>query len=201
MRLVGLNTALKCGRLGNQGRTLSVIAQELRGYANQTVEDADALTAALQDIGVAAEGFERHQQDQGADRIAVMEREMATSLSAFQECGARLSQALAALAQEGGEVSRTLAETAGDITVHDDLDKALRTACDRLDSIVGTVVIENDNTEMVRERMRFFANGRYTMASERDIHAQFVPGRPAPATASALPPSPQPEASLDDILF
>ena len=32
---MGLNTTLKCGRLGDLGRPLSIIAQELRVYANQ----------------------------------------------------------------------------------------------------------------------------------------------------------------------
>jgi hypothetical protein len=202
MRLVGLNTALKCGRLGAEGRTLSVVAQELRGHANQTVQDADALMSALQEMTAAAGRFEQERQNRNASRIAAMEQEMATYLGPFEACGARLSQALAALGEQGGKVSSTLGETAAGITVHEAIAKALSAASGRLDAIAESIATDEADLEVARQRMPHFSNGRYTMARERDIHAQFVSGSSDAAVVPEGRPSPPPaEPSLDDVLF
>jgi hypothetical protein len=50
MRLIGLNAAFKCGRLGNEGQTLSAIAHELRACAGQTVEDTRLLMGVLEEV-------------------------------------------------------------------------------------------------------------------------------------------------------
>jgi hypothetical protein len=52
IRIMGLNTTLKCGRLGVIGRPLSVIAQELRDCGSRTAGHADA---ALLDLKLLAE--------------------------------------------------------------------------------------------------------------------------------------------------
>ena len=52
IRIMGLNTTLKCGRLGVIGRPLSVIAQELRDCGSRTAGHADA---ALIDLKFLAE--------------------------------------------------------------------------------------------------------------------------------------------------
>ena len=57
IRLMGLNTTLRSGRLGNEGRALTVIAQELRTCSNLTATEADAdLTFAV--VGDYASGHE-----------------------------------------------------------------------------------------------------------------------------------------------
>ncbi len=47
IRIMGLNTTLKCGRLGVLGRPLSIIAQELRDCGSRTASEAGA---ALSDL-------------------------------------------------------------------------------------------------------------------------------------------------------
>lgn len=201
MHLVGLNTALKCGRLGHNGGTLSVVAHELRGYAKQTVQDADALMAALREVTAAAESFEHGRRGQGADRIGVLESEMAASLGPFEVCGERLSRALETLSRNGGEVHRSLEQTAAEAAVHERIAKALATAGDRLETLMDSDVPGDEvDPVLVRERLSLFSTGRYTMASERDIHARFVQGASAIATLSA-PAAASVDTALDDILF
>ena len=199
MRLVGLNTALKCGRLGFQGRTLNVISQELRAYANQTVEDANGLTATLQDISHAADRFTQDRQEWGPEQLAGIQRDLAECCDPFQECGKRLGQSLETLSRKGGDVSRVLADTAAGITWHSGVAQTLGTACDRLRAMVAVLPREELDEKVVAERLAFFSEGRYTMASERGIHHQFAPGThenlPIPAPAN------QPTTSLADILF
>lgn len=200
MRLVGLNTALKCGRLGPEGRTLSVVAQELRNFANQTVQDADALMSALQEITAAAEAFERDRQNRDANRLAVMERGVMTSLGPLEECGVRLGQALEALAEQGGEVSKMLQETAERVSTHDAVTKDLQAAGQHLDRLIEPIAVTQADAGLIAERMQLLSKGRYTMASERAIHAQFASGRADSAAAPMTSPA-SVEAALEDVLF
>jgi hypothetical protein len=207
MRLVGLNTALRCGRLGDEGRALSVIAQELRGYANQTVEDANALVSVLQETVASAERFERERRGQGAERIALLERDMADALSTFQASGGRLNDALAILSREGEQVGQVLADTAASIRVHGDVGPALHTAGDRLGDIAGTMASPVQDAGLVTERLRWFGADRYTMASEREIHeriaAALVGARGGCDTSETrlVSLSRSDEALLEDVLF
>jgi methyl-accepting chemotaxis protein len=50
IRIMGLNTTLKCGRLGVIGRPLSVIAQELRDCGSRTAGHADAALIDLKQL-------------------------------------------------------------------------------------------------------------------------------------------------------
>ncbi|HEY0834088.1 MAG TPA: hypothetical protein VGE72_09295, partial [Azospirillum sp.] len=203
MRLVGLNTALKCGRLGDQGRTLSVIAQELRAYANATVEDAQAVMAGLRAVVDAAQALHRRGTEQGAARMALLGQETAGAVARLDAVGAGLSSALATLEGEGGRVARVLADTAAGITVHDDVGRALRAAAQRLDALAashggagngGT----GEDADVVRDRVLAILKGHYTMASERDIHDLFTG---ADAAAGRDPPAGKAEANVDDLLF
>lgn len=186
MRLVGLNMALKCGRLGFEGDTLRVIARELRGYAQQILADAGALMAAVQEVVSAAGNLASERVNQGVERIGSLEQEMARSLQSFQAGGTRLSQALAALSKDGGQVGRLLMDTADYLATHDQVAQVLRAARERLDAISDRGdATEQDN--IVRDRVQTFTKGQYTMAAERDIHQRFDgrdSGRPA---ASAAP--------------
>ena len=199
MRLVGLNTALKCGRLGAQGRTLSVISHELRAYANQTVEDADRLTSSLQEISELAEQFKRDRQEWSGGRLSNMKQRLAASCDPFRTCGARVGQALDALSTQGSSVSRTLDETASGLKWHAEITQALKSASSRLGSMAAGLPGETLDEDDLAKRLESFSQGRYTMASERGIHGQFAiktDGEEPTGTPADNAP-----ASLEDILF
>jgi len=202
MRLVGLNTALKCGRLGTQGRTLSVIAQELRTYANHTVEDAQAVMAGLREVVGAAEALHRRGVEQSAARMALLGQETAAAVARLDTIGAGLSAALATLEGEGGGVARVLADTAAGITLHEDVGRALRAAAQRLEALAASEAGGDEDADVVRERVLAVLKGHYTMASERDIHDLFtgvetVAGHDPPT----VPLAGKAEANVDDLLF
>jgi hypothetical protein len=199
MRLVGLNTALKCGRLGSQGRTLSVISHELRAYANQTVEDADRLTSSLREISELAEQFKRDRQEWSGGRLSEMKQRLAASCDPFRACGARVGQALDALSIQGSSVGQTLDETAFGLKWHAEITQALTSACSRLGAMAAGLPGETLDEADLATRLESFSKGRYTMASERGIHGQFAAKTEDDAPAAA--PTDSVSASLEDILF
>jgi hypothetical protein len=200
MQLVGLNTTLRCGRLGAEGKPLAVIAQELRQYATQTVEDARALTAALEEIDGVAATSERERGERGGDRIEALQEEMSASLAVFQATGRRLNEALASLARGGAEVRATLIETMRDTRLADEVGTVLQEARTALGALGPA--IEHD--ERVAERIRLVVKQRYTMQSERQIHDRLVAGAANPsASAASSPAGPAmtTDAFLEDALF
>jgi hypothetical protein len=213
MRLVGLNTNIKCGRLGKEGKPLSVIAHELRACAHKLLEDGSGLMAVLQQIVEDADRFECERRNQSVERIAALQEEMNGSLSAFRESGMRLSDALRALSRDGEQVSGLLRDTVSQLSTQEDVGRALHAAHNRLAALAGSIAISPENGRIVEERMRFFTQERYTMASERLIHEAVVASAGASGSAGlqnakcATMDAPTcsgekaAEALLDDFLF
>lgn len=202
MRLVGLNTTLRCGRLGDEGRTLSVIAQELRSYANQTVNDAQAVMESLRAVVVAAAPLSAGDSVHGADRIAELERETAASTATLEEAGASLSNALALLESEGERTAQLLCVQSN---ARDAVIERMLSGQGRLESIASALPATEIALSLAKDGVLSLLKGHYTMASERALHtmldAPVVPTmadltRPAPTQTSSAP-----TADLDDIFF
>ncbi len=194
IRLVSLNTAFLCQRIGSKGRVLATIAQELRGRAAALVDDVRRLSAAVEEIGGVATAFERSREAHGAARIAAMEHAIAAALDPFSRSGAELAAALARLAPEGTEVGERLRSSVATLSRLDDMGFALRDLHRRLGAIADRHPQGTRDEELRRERLRLFPVG-YTMASERAIHAALCGGQAPEAPAPAL------EDAVLDALF
>jgi hypothetical protein len=199
MRLIGLNTILRCGTLGNQGRTLRVIAQELRGFANQTIDDAQGVISALDAVAYGADELTRKTRARQDDQALSLDERMSISLQRLENVGSNLSKALATLQGEGSRAAALLNETATGIRVHRDVCHALRDGRGRLEQITGASSVREADMDMVRDQVLSLFEGRYTMASEREIHDMVFgragdnPGDGAEQAAS--------EVTVDDLLF
>lgn len=195
MRLVGLNATFKCSRLGEQGRTLSTIAQELRSYANQTVECADALMSALERTLAAAEGLDREHGAEGAGRIEAIGRSMTEALEVLRGTGDQMDQALGFLQQQGESMGATLAEMACGMPAASALAAALHVEAERLGALAARHAGGGVDAALLTARLGLFGCRSYTMASERDIHQRFA-GLEGAAAEEA-----KPAGDLEDILF
>jgi hypothetical protein len=108
IRLVSLNTAFLCQRIGSKGRVLATIAQELRGRAAELLDQVRGLAVVVEEIGSVAAAFEQSREAHGAARIAAMEQTIAAALDPFSRGGAELAAALARLGPEGSAVGKSL---------------------------------------------------------------------------------------------
>ncbi len=203
IRIMGLNTTLKCGRLGNLGRPLSVIAQELRVYANQIATEASAVMSDLDGVVTTVGSLSGGEQERRTADIAAVAKIMATSVSRLGAAGESLATALAALERDSTVVAGLLDDTVAKITSHREIGNALRQAAAELDRIVPP---RDTGTDYPAEQAgRVFARiaRNYTMAQERVIHDRHCRA-PGSAAAASSPPPPPPAAaaqSLDDFLF
>lgn len=184
MRLVGLNTTLKCGRLGSQGRTLTVIAQELRTYANATVTDAHGVAAGLEAVAEAARALDIGAADAlETGRIVTLDGQTAVAATTMETVESRLRDAILALRRDGERVTVFLRETSSGLGVRDAISGAVRNAIALLHRMVERAGTDPTASADIQERVKALLNTNYTMERERQIHCLLKADATIPAPA------------------
>lgn len=187
IRIMGLNTTLKCNRLGTTGKPLAIIAQELRLYANEIAAQATEVMGDIDRVAVAADKLSGDARaDQAAD-IAALTNTMARSMAHLSTAGRTLNDAFGQLRDDGQVVADLLRQTATDTDIRDRVCGLLRRAASRLTALVtGTGVtpaLRPQDEQLAEQVLR-----SYTMERERlifDRHAPDVLRRSGHEEASA----------------
>lgn len=191
IRIMGLNTTFKCARIGDEGRALNVIAQELRAYANTFEKEADALMAEVEQLGTITASLTSQARQDATALAADVTQALRASLATFHRMGEVLGDALAALDRDSARVEALLVETAANLSKPDGIGQALRRAANDLGGLSGEAEmalppsVEHVLAEMARS---------YTMARERDVHRRVL-GQVAEAPADV------PAQAVDEMLF
>ena len=194
IRIMGLNTTLKCGRLGVLGRPLSVIAQALRDCGGRTASHADAALADLNRLADVASTFSASREEAPGASGGDFTRGLLGAVELLGATGRALSGALAELDDESGAASELLQQAARDFSVRHDIGEVLHSGADELGRIATLQAGQaTTDTAATQHLLAGFA-AVYTMAREREVHTRF--GGP-----SARPPPPQAETDLADVLF
>jgi hypothetical protein len=197
IRIMGLNTTLKCGRLGAIGRPLGAIAQALRDCGTRTAGLAAAVLAELQDMLASAASLTESGREEGESVAAGVVRGMTEAVQRLNETGQRLAGALAGLDADSDAVGGLLASAVERFTVRHEISKVLRQAaadCLGLGE-PGDAADAGDAAASVEPVLALIAGG-YTMAREREVHARF-----APLSGAAVAAPRSAESELADMLF
>lgn len=197
MRVMGLNATLKCGRLGNDGRALGVVAQELRGCSKRTEDSTHGIAAvlekALQDAAALAAASTA---TSGGDDAATVDT-MTASLAALSHLAASMTDALEQLRRQCGGTAAELTRVAGGIDVHHRLDRVLAEQATRLAAIAQSLEAGGEPDDADHQAIADLMYPRYTMVQERAIHQAFARGH---AVVVAEKP-PEAEIAVDDLFF
>jgi hypothetical protein len=172
MRLMGLNTTLKCTRLGPQGRGLGVVAQELRACSRRTEDVSKAITGAIQTAARRATALD--QRSGTNHRVA---RELAEEMSNSMDCLNRLHvdqmRSLSVLTRDCLEVSRILTGTIDRLAIGQRLEASTLRFVERVEAASATVEIHPPR--IADDLHRLFAK-LYTAERERKTHSQLFGG-------------------------
>jgi hypothetical protein len=194
IRIMGLNTTLKCGRLGVVGRPLSVIAQELRDHGSRTASHADA---ALADLGVLTDlagTFSAARKELPGAAAGNVTQDLFGAADLLDRAGQTLSEALIRLDGESGAASQLLQEAASDFSVRHDLGEVLYGIAEALSGIAeqhaGQAMTETTAVDLLLAQFAAF----YTMGRERQVHAR-CGGSPVQEPNAAAEPD------MADLLF
>jgi methyl-accepting chemotaxis protein len=193
IRIMGFNTTLKCARLGDVGRGLSVIAHELRAHSHRTAVEAEAITGDVDAIIGAAKALGGRDQAQRAEDIAAIVMAMSDSITQLKAAGDNMASALHSLMADGDTVASLLDETVTRMAGHKEIGAALRAASAGFEKLSAALPPAGGSESEARTRMLAQLAKSYTMAREREVHA-LITGT-APASGTSAP------HSVDDMLF
>ena len=181
---MALNTTLKCARIGDAGKPLSVIAIEMRVHAGLLEGSAQRALATLETLAADAAQMAQAQGGgaAGAALTAATER--------LRRANVSVETNLAEVAQQGEAVVRALNDAAGRLDFHGEIGVALDAATDMLDRGPTGVDATPADPAILAEVLQAIAKS-YTMAQEREIHAALTAGltdgaaQTGPAAATA----------------
>lgn len=206
IRLMGLNTTLKCSRLGTEGRSLAVIAQELRSCSNITASEAAAIMELLTDVAAIGDRLTSRGNDGQIEEMRSIQDMMHGSIDRLNSVGRALTTALTTLSEDAEGVVTLLDEALTTINAHHTLSENLTECGMQLQPIADLPAeTELSGSELLSELHQALSQS-YTMARERDVHARFFAGTMPleaiqGATGAASVSASTTEADLDDFLF
>jgi hypothetical protein len=190
IHIMGINTSLKCDRLGVVGRPLSVISQAVRDCGRQTAQHAAAVLEALRSLQAGAGTLAEADGAQGASSTDGMAERMTAAVRRLGGTTERIGTALLRLAVDGESVAQLLHTAVAGFAVQADIVAVLREAAASCGAQAPQDT-DDGNSEAVLAHIA----ATYTMARERAVHGRFAAlqmDEPVPMTA---------ENDFADVLF
>lgn len=200
MRLMGLNASIKCGNMGTVGRVLSVIAQELQGYADHTRENVQSVADALGRVSQAARDTEESDRDHAERNAPASLKQTIDRLhEGLRATGGDLADALGEIATQGAAAVTLTQELrngfCGKVECRPSM-MELRRSLEALAADTNTG-LSGRALEEARRSVLAFTEGQYTMVGERAVHGMAVENRGSGPVAATE----EQGDDLDGILF
>ncbi|MGZ3274771.1 MAG: hypothetical protein ACXWKY_14545 [Caulobacteraceae bacterium] len=192
---MALNTMLKCGRIGDSGKPLAVIAMELRLYATQLDQSAQTAMGTLGDLTREAGAMVGAPREEGSAGQALAE--VSASL---REAADGVAVDLRVLADLGASVVGDLKKASASLDFQIEIGSALDDAARALADWAGPEVPLVEGLEAVFDDISDSIAKSYTMAQERNVHRAFVE-QVRPAKAASPSAAQTAGTELDGVLF
>ncbi|WP_143102720.1 hypothetical protein [Rhizobium sp. NFR07] len=190
---MALNTNLRCGKIGEQGKALNVVTAELRNFAGALDETAEKVLLELTALESAAEKLNIAQDGDGETLDGRLEKAMEN----IRAVGDRMDTGADALGEQSavaiGEMDRSLSR----LDFKAELGEVLRSCANEI------AAVESDAPSMTLVPALSDLSARiarlYTMVSEREVHAAIL--GEAPPVASPAVTAVMSDDDIDDALF
>lgn len=197
MRLVSLNTAVTCSKLGQDGKALGVVSLQMRELVGEMVTRSEAVSTALADLGTISAELGRARRMLGEHGIAGLTADAERSLDFLSKVEERMNSAGSVLSAVGSRIAGLTSDAGAALESLGDLGNDLVAVEAEL---ADRIAAEGPDDLAAANHAALFAGLRaaYTMEAERQIHDSMIADSPnAPERAS-----PKSEAEdLDAILF
>lgn len=197
--LIGMNAGLRAARVGTGGRSLVIIAQELKVAAHLVESDAAGLTPIFAKMDDAAAGL-AIASGLDAARFAALDNSMRDALAAMRRTGDRLSATLGQLSREGGGFGDVLAHARLSFSNAGAMSDVITGAAVELERMAVGRKPTPETVALVGEVLHQHVWPRYTMAAERDIHQAILAEQGVSSEAIARKVV-QPDCAMGDCLF
>ncbi|MGR6429830.1 hypothetical protein ACU5AY_02825 [Rhizobium sp. PAMB 3174] len=193
IQYMALNTNLRCGRLGEEGRAINVVTSELRAFSGKLDEAAERALINLRRLEQLAADLQRNRNDEtGKDLSVHIDIALAHVTTAADTVDLQMGE----LRDCGNNVSAQLAAATTGLNFHHGIQDIIAACAERTAS-ARNAVTDLSGLEEIVSAISAQVFKTYTMKSERDVHAHVL-GLPETASAAAAPVQQQQD---DDDLF
>jgi hypothetical protein len=168
---MALNSNLRCSKLGDEGRSVNVVSAELRVFAEKLESPADAIVSDLQQIETAIGKLGLNESNASND----LSQPLRDALAAVTGAKTEMEAGMEDLAREGQAVFSRISSAVVKLDFENELGNVLDECCGLSASVLNGGSID---VASIGEKIQPFSNRiykLYTMAQERDIHAQYFP--------------------------
>lgn len=167
VQFMALNTTVSCSRMGDSGKPLQVIAVELRIYAKKLDAIADVTLEALRSLGQEVSKL----NNAGAQSASKTKLEDAAKC--LKSAADFAETSVAKIGIQCGGVFQSLSKAENELNIESGLGDVLVTAAQKLQDLAGDGAIETWDIEAPLTALMDELARSYTMASEREVHAQY----------------------------
>ncbi len=170
IQYMALNTNLRCGKLGEEGRAINVVAGELRSFASLLDEDAEKILTGLGKLEMQSAGLKDWRQTNEPDNASGLGAHIDAALLHITEAGTSMDTNVKELRRCGEDMTSQVAEIVGSLDFRAGIGETLA-SCTQEVGFARGMIVDKSGLEaplaVISERIFKI----YTMAAEREIHA------------------------------
>lgn len=169
IQYMALNTNLRCSKLGEEGRAVNVVTAELRVFSGKLDEIAERILLALHSL---EEDAGKLGDTTGSAGGASLDGQLAEALENIRRAGDRMEQDMAALRRSSADVSSAATDKMSRLDFKAELGDVLADCSMQSGALLDPHSLDASGLEDALAELGGRIARTYTMASEREIHAQ-----------------------------
>jgi uncharacterized protein YukE len=203
IQYMALNTNLRCSRIGEEGRAINVVTAELRAFAGQMDESAENILSHLQDLGTCADALSGV-ADVSSEPETDLDAQLGGTLDSIREAAERMESSLAMVDQQGQGAAEQMQNTIRKLDFQAELGEILDRCAEQIAEEAPAALPDTSDIEGPMIEVGAGIGRLYTMAAERELHADIFGAPPAAAInqATAVTGVPASDEELfEDALF
>ncbi|WP_152096257.1 hypothetical protein [Rhizobium dioscoreae] len=187
IQYMALNTNLRCGKLGEEGRAINVVAGELRSFATLLDEDAEKILVGLGRLETQATGLKDRRQA-GEEESSSLGVHIDAALAHIGEAGAAMDLNVQELRRCGEAMTSQVADVIKGLDFRAGIGETLA-SCTKEAGLMRSVYVDATGLEAPVAAISERIFKIYTMAAEREIHAAIFGAVNSPAESATAPAS------------
>ena len=191
---MALNTNLRCGKIGEEGRAINVVTAELRNFAGKLDETAEKILAELQTLEGAANTLVGVQAEESEESL---DERLAKAIGNIRAVGDRMDEQMDALGEQSKTAVREMDVSLARLNFNAELGEVLRACADEMDVVDDVYEVPGLDEALTDIGGRIAR--LYTMVAERELHAAVL--GTAPPVEQAVVATVMSDDDIDDALF
>lgn len=176
---MALNTNLRCGKIGEEGKAINVVTAELRIFAGQLDEVAEKIVGELKGLETAAQALIDEPQEMV--EVSSLDARLDNALQRIRSVCTRMEADLKQMSGDGQRGIDQMNAALAKLDFQADLGSVLRRCAEDI-HLDPSLSLDTEGLEEAIAVLGPRINKLYTMASERELHAAIL-GTAAPEEA------------------